>query len=90
MILHAYTMYDKKIKVYGGIQVVKELPGDLETAYQRQAIKDLDGVKKFKDNVLYYIGEFNDLTGHLEQLDHVVVVDFDSLILDSITEATHE
>lgn len=84
MKLYAYTMYDKKIKVYGSIQFTKECPDDLKVAYERQAVKDTESVKKCKDNILYYIGIFDDNTGLLNQVDKQVVIDFDSLILEVV------
>lgn len=82
MKLNAYTMYDKKIGVYGSIQFTKDNPKDLAVTYERQAIKEFDSIKKCKDNVLYFLGTYDDTTGVLTQVEKVMVVDFDNLILD--------
>lgn len=81
MILNAYVLYDKDIKVYGAIQFAKDIAVDLKSTYERQAVKEPEKVKAFKGNILYCIGTYDDLTGFLTQVEKEVVIDFDSLIL---------
>ena len=81
MILNAYVLYDKDIRVYGAIQFAKDKSIDLKSTYERQAIKEPEKLKGFKGNILYCVGTYDDLTGILTQVEKEVVIDFDSLLL---------
>lgn len=85
MIYNGYSLYDKKLKIYLPIQFHKDDVNSLATAYERQAVKDLNSIKQFRECILYHVGTYDDVTGQFEQKKtNTVVIDFDMLLLECL------
>lgn len=94
MKVYIYSFYDKVSKSWlPPVSDTAPIENVVET-YQRQIpsiIKDEKALQQVKDKNLYCLGVMDDNTGNIVLADKATpLIDFDNLILNSISEVSHD
>lgn len=78
--MHIYAIYNKLIGAYNAPLFANEDKDSMSTQYKRYCILNKEDAKKahFDESELYYLGDFDDITGQVNAVKPEFIIAFNN------------